>query len=191
VDDEPLSRPIWFFIGLLPLNLPGERLGRGGRRLKGAVKMDNEKTVGILNGLIESCRDGREGFKEAAENSQSPDLKTFFRERSQERGKCVTELEQQVRALGGDPAKGGSAAGALHRAWINIKGSFTGKDDAAILSEAERGEDSAVKSFEEALNEGLPPNIRTLLEREYRVVKNSHDRVKQMRDAKSASAGRK
>lgn len=153
--------------------------------------MDNDKTIGILNDLIETCRDGQEGFKEAAENSKSPDLKTFFKERSQERARCVSELQQQVQALGGDPEKAGSTAGALHRAWINVKGTFTGKDDGAILNEAERGEDSAVKNFEEALNMGLPPNVRTVLEREYRTVKNSHDRVKQMRDARSASAGRK
>jgi uncharacterized protein (TIGR02284 family) len=153
--------------------------------------MDNDKTIGILNDLIETCRDGQEGYKEAAENAKSPDLKTFFKEKGLERGRCVTELQQQVRVLGGDPEEAGSTAGALHRAWINVKGSLTGKDDEGILSEAERGEDSAVKAFEEALNEGLPPNLRAILEREYRVVKNAHDVVKQMRDAKSASAGRK
>jgi len=153
--------------------------------------MDNKKTIGTLNDLIQTCRDGQEGFQEAAENATSPDLKTFFREKGQERARCVTELQQQVRALGGDPEATGSTAGAMHRAWISIKGTFTGKDDHAILSEAERGEDSAVKAFEEALNEGLPPNLRTILEREYRVVKNAHDRVKQLRDARSATAARK
>lgn len=152
--------------------------------------MDNDKTIGILNELIETCRDGQEGFKEAAENAKSPDLKTFFNERGLERARCVTGLQQQVRALGGDPEETGSTAGVLHRAWINVKGSFTGKDDEAILNEAERGEDSAVKAFEEALKEGLPSNLRTIVELEYRTVKNAHDRVKQMRDAKSATAGR-
>jgi uncharacterized protein (TIGR02284 family) len=153
--------------------------------------MDNKQTIGILNDLIETCRDGQEGFKEAAENSKSPDLKTFFNERSQERARCVGELQQQVRSLGGDPENSGSTAGAMHRVWIDIKGTLTGKDDHSILNEAERGEDSAVKAFEEALNEALPANVRTVLEREYRVVKNAHDRVKQLRDARSATAGRK
>ena len=153
--------------------------------------MDNDKTIGILNELIETCRDGQEGFKEAAENAKSPDLKTFLKEKGLERARCVTELQQQVRALGGDPEETGSTAGVLHRAWINVKGSLTGKDDEAILNEAERGEDSAVKAFEEALKEGLPSHLRTIVEQEYRTVKNAHDRVKQMRDAKSATAGRK
>jgi uncharacterized protein (TIGR02284 family) len=153
--------------------------------------MDNKKMIGILNNLIETCRDGQEGYKEAAENAQSPDLKAFFKERGQERTRCFTDLEKQVRALGGEPEETGSTAGAMHRVWIDIKGTLTGKDDHAILSEVERGEDSAVKAFEEALNLGLPPDLRTLLEREYRVVKNAHDRVKQLRDARSASAGRK
>ena len=42
--------------------------------------MDNDKVIGILNDLMETCRDGQEGFKEGAENATSPERKTFFRE---------------------------------------------------------------------------------------------------------------
>ena len=42
--------------------------------------MNNDKVIGILNDLIETCRDGQNGFKEAAENSTSHDLKNFFSE---------------------------------------------------------------------------------------------------------------
>lgn len=153
--------------------------------------MDNDKVISILNDLIETCRDGQNGFKEASENAKSPDLKSFLQEESLERAKCVGELQQQVRALGGDPEKKGSTAGAMHRAWINIKGTLTGKDDKSILSEVERGEDSAVEAFEKALKEGLPMNVRTIVEKQYREIKAVHDQVKEMRDARSATAARK
>lgn len=150
--------------------------------------MNNDKVIGILNDLIEACRDGQNGFREAAENATSPDLKNFFSDASLERARFIGELQQQVRTLGGDPENTGSTAGALHRTWIKVKGTLTGKDDESILNEAERGEDSAVEAYEEALQTGLPSPCRTMLENQYREVKQAHDRVKRMRDARSATA---
>ncbi|HSE96805.1 MAG TPA: PA2169 family four-helix-bundle protein [Blastocatellia bacterium] len=152
--------------------------------------MDNDRVISCLNDLIETCRDGQEGFKEAAENSKSPELKEFFNRVSLERSQFVGDLQQQIHLLGGDPDNSGSTAGALHRAWIDIKGSLTGRDDESILNEVERGEDSAVKAYQDALKEGLPANINAIVESQYRQVKQVHDRVKKMRDAKSASSGR-
>lgn len=150
--------------------------------------MDNNKIISTLDDLIETCRDGQNGFKEAAENVKSPDLKSFFNECSTERAQFVNELQLEVRRLGDDPAKTGSTAGALHRVWMDIKGTFTGKDDHSILSECERGEDSAVEVYRDALKLGLPSTIQQLIERQFQSVKVTHDRVKQMRDAKAASS---
>jgi hypothetical protein len=50
-----------------------------------------------------------------------------------------------------------SVSGAMHRGWINIKSLVTGKDEAAIVAEAERGEDAAVAACEQALGGSLPP----------------------------------
>ena len=153
--------------------------------------MKNDKVISILNDLIETCRDGQAGFKEAAEYAESPELKPFFRQESLERAQFVGDLQQQVQALGADPGKSGSTTGKVHRAWMTIKGTLLGKDDKSILSEVERGEDSAVEAYEDTLREGLPANLRMIVEKQYLHIKGIHDRVKQMRDAKSASAGRK
>jgi uncharacterized protein (TIGR02284 family) len=152
--------------------------------------MDNDKAISTLNNLIETLRDGQEGFKEAAENAKSPDLKSLFNEVSLERAQMVGELQQEVRALGDDPENTGSTAGALHRVWIDIKGSLAGRDDQSILNEVERGEDSAVKAYQDALKDtSLPANLRTLIERQFTSIKQVHDRVKRMRDAFSAASG--
>ncbi|HWO01561.1 MAG TPA: PA2169 family four-helix-bundle protein [Blastocatellia bacterium] len=151
--------------------------------------MDNDKVIGILNNLVETCRDGQYGFKEAAENATGSDLKRFFSDASLERARFVGELQRQVQILGGDPEKSGSTAGAMHRTWINVKGTLTGKDDESILTEAERGEDSAMKAYEDALKQALPANCKTMVEAQYIEVKQAHDRVKRMRDARSATAG--
>ena len=153
--------------------------------------MDNDKVISSLNNLIETCRDGQEGFKEASDNATSPELKNFFRDASQERARFVGELQEEVRSLGGKPEKTGSTGGALHRVWIDIKGTLTGKDDRSILSEAERGEDSAVDAYKDALKEKLPANCEFIIQRQFTEIKLTHDRVKQMRDSKSAGASGK
>ena len=152
--------------------------------------MDNDKVISTLNDIIEICRDGQNGFKEAAENVKSTDLKSFFNECSTERAQFVSDIQLEVRRLGGDPQKTGSTAGALHRVWMDIKGTFTGKDDHAILSECERGEDSAVEAYREAIKLSLPLTIQQLLERQFQSVRQTHDRIKQMRDAKAAGSER-
>jgi len=152
--------------------------------------MDNDKIISTFNNLIETCRDGQNGFKEASENIKEAQLKTFFNEMSLERAQLAGELQQEVVRLGGDPEKSGSTAAALHRVWMDIKGTFTGKDDKSILSECERGEDSAVEAYEDALKENLPANLASIVERQHMRVKQVHDRIKQLRDAKSASSGR-
>jgi uncharacterized protein (TIGR02284 family) len=153
--------------------------------------MDNKKVVSTLNELIETCRDGLDGFKEAAENVKNAELKSFFNNAATERAYCVQELQTEVRNLGGEAETTGSTAGAIHRVWMDIKGTLTGKDDHSILSECERGEDSAVSAFRDALKEGnLPPNVLSIVERQLQIIQKTHDRVKQMRDAKSATSGR-
>ena len=153
--------------------------------------MDNDKVVSTLNNLIETCRDGQNGFKEAAENVKSPELKTFFNQVVLERSQFVGELQQEVQRLGGDPENTGSTAAAIHRAWIDIKGSLTGRDDQSILNECERGEDSAVEAYRDVLaDENVPSNIVSIVERQFRNIKQVHDRVKQMRDSRSATSSR-
>jgi len=150
--------------------------------------MANEKAISTLNDLIETLRDGQEGFKEAADNVKNPDLKSFFHQAAAERQQFISELSLEVRRLGGDPEKTGSATGAIHRAWMDIKGTLTGKDDHAILSECERGEDSAVSAYKEATNSGnIPDNILAVVQRQFTAIQQTHDRVKQMRDAKAAT----
>src|SRR3981081_1706780 len=129
--------------------------------------MDNKKIASTLNDLIETCRDGLNGFNEAAENVKSLDLKNLFNKIADERAKCVQELQIEVRRLGGEAEKTGSTAGALHRVWMDIKGTLTGKDDHTILVECERGEDSAVSAYKDAIKQGLPPNLLTIVQQQF------------------------
>ncbi len=147
--------------------------------------IDNDTVISTLNGLIETCKDGHEGFKEAAEGVERSDLKTLFYEFSQQRSQFAGELQNLVRSLGGDPETESSTSGSIHRAWINLKSAITGQDDNAILSECERGEDSAKNMYKEALEQPLPSDVMETVRTQYASVQSAHDRVKALRDSAS------
>lgn len=149
---------------------------------------DNDNVISTLNGLIETCRDGQNGFQTAAEGVTNSELKTLFHGYSQQRAQFVGELQTEVRRLGGDPENMGSVAATLHRGWINIKSAVTGKDESAIIAECERGEDSAVSAYRDALDEDLPANIRTVVDRQYADIKQAHDRIRALERASGAGA---
>ncbi len=145
--------------------------------------IDNDDVISTLNNLIETCRDGQQGFKDSAEGVGRSDLKTVFYEYSQQRATFVGDLQALVQTLGGDPENTGSIAGAVHRGWINIKAAITGKDDTAILDEAERGEDVAKAEYKKALETTLPSHIQSTVQSQYAAVQEAHDKVKALRDA--------
>ncbi|MDQ6764852.1 MAG: PA2169 family four-helix-bundle protein [Verrucomicrobiota bacterium] len=150
-----------------------------------------KEVISTLNSLIETLKDGQEGFRQAAEAVKDSQLKSLFNELSMQRSKFAGELQSQVIQLGEPkPENTSSTAGALHRAWINMKAAITTSDDHAILAECERGEDSAVAEYKKAMADDshLSSPIRETVSQQYTAVKTAHDRVKALRDAsKNAS----
>ena len=142
--------------------------------------MVEREVITTLNSLIETCRDGEQGFRDAADNLKNPSVKTLFSEFASERAKFAEELKDQVQRLGGKPDEGGSASGAMHRGWMNVKGAVTGGDDKAIIAEAERGEDVAVERYREALREPLPAAVESVVSRQFEHVQQAHDRVRDL-----------
>jgi uncharacterized protein (TIGR02284 family) len=142
--------------------------------------MVEREVITTLNSLIETCRDGEQGFREAAQNLHNPSVKTLFSEIASERARFAEELKDQVQRLGGRAEEGGSASGALHRGWMNVKGTVSGHDDKSIIAEAERGEDVAVARYQEALREPLPAAVESVVSRQFVHVREAHDRVRDL-----------
>ena len=149
--------------------------------------MQNDDAISVLNNLIETCKDGELGFKTAAEGLKSADIKGKFLEYSRQRGEMARALQTEVRRLGGDPEKSGSVSGTLHRGWLDIKSVITGKDDHAIVAEAERGEDVAKAAYENALKETLPGTAHAVVQQQAAQVRQAHDAVRDLRDREKVS----
>ena len=145
---------------------------------------ENREVISVLDELVETLKDGQEGFKKAAEGVSDPKLKSLFLDYSNQRSRFATALQAEARKFGEkEPDDESSASGALHRGWINLKSALTGGDDHAILAECERGEDSAVEEFQKAMAEGLPVALQEIVSRQYAEIKAVHDRIKGLRDA--------
>jgi uncharacterized protein (TIGR02284 family) len=148
----------------------------------------HDDVVKVLNDLIETCFDGANGFRTAAEGVSEDRLKALFSDYSRQRQQLAAELQTEVTRLGGEPTESGSMAGAAHRGWINIKAAVTGKDDTAILAECERGEDVAVDEYEKALQSQMSEDTAQIVRRQYATVKAAHDRVRELEKSHEQAA---
>ncbi|QDQ27556.1 PA2169 family four-helix-bundle protein [Chitinimonas arctica] len=143
--------------------------------------MLNEDIVDTLNDLIETSTDGELGFENCAKYVESPELRNLFIARAQECRRAADELKALVLQYGGQPDTGGTATGALHRGWVNIRGTLAGQSDPAMLDECERGEDAAKARYRAAMEKGLPEPLRAIVLRQMEGVLRHHDQIRALR----------
>ena len=154
----------------------------GAMQTAGNAGGDRGDVLDVLKDLVECCKDGEYGFRECAEQARDPQLKSTFLQRADDCRRGAQELNDAIRQCGGTPEDGGSAMGAMHRGWVSIKSKLSTYDDKAVLEEAERGEDNAKARYMKALQKDLPPQVRTVVERQMQGVQRNHDQVKMLRD---------
>ena len=134
----------------------------------------NEEIIGYLNDLIETCKDGEQGFRAAAEaisDEGDAELRTLFNTYAQQRARFAAELQNEVLRRGGDPAKAGHVSAKFHRGWMKPKSAVSGKSEASIIAECKRGEDAAMRNYENVLEENLPSDLLAIVEMQYAEIR--------------------
>ncbi|WP_422897640.1 ferritin-like domain-containing protein [Polaribacter staleyi] len=136
-----------------------------------------------LNVILEKTFDAEKGFNKAAENIENKALKNYFKAKSQERNIFGHELKEEIKSFNQEIDKGGSVAGAAHRAWMDIKTLFSLDDEESMLEEAIRGEKTAVKEYEDVINETqLPSSTKSLLVSQKNKIENGLYSIKTLED---------
>jgi uncharacterized protein (TIGR02284 family) len=151
-----------------------------------ANALDNDDVVDVLNDLLENCRDGEYGFRACAEEVETEAAKQLFAARAAQCGQAEAQLVQLITKYGGEPADGGTAAGAIHRGWVHVKGSLGANSELAILESCERGEDTALARYRKALKENLPADVRAVVQQQADGAQRNHDQIRDMRNAARA-----
>ena len=144
--------------------------------------MDIKDVIETVNDLIENCKDGEYGFRRCGERVERSDLKQVMNQRADDCQRAASELQTLVSQLGGTPETTGTALGAMHRGWVSVRDAVSGDSDLAVLEECERGEDAALERYRSALEQALPPHVRSIVERQYEGVKRNHQQVRSLRD---------
>ena len=142
-----------------------------------------ENISSSLNYLLEKTYDAEKGFKKAAENVDNPRLRSYFKQKADERYSFGHDLKAEIKSFGEDVDKGGSATGAVHRTWMDVKSLFSADSEESMLEEAIRGEKSAISEYEEVINDAaIPETTRSLLVSQKNQIESGLSKIKSLED---------
>jgi uncharacterized protein (TIGR02284 family) len=109
--------------------------------------------------------DSQEGYQQAAELMDRPQLAEAFSEVSARRGEVAERIAELIELKGERAEAAGSAEGAVHRWWMRLREKVADEELQAVLSECIRGEKVLLASLEKALTSGgLSPQEATVLQ---------------------------
>ena len=148
--------------------------------------MENEKTIEVLNTLVQINNDRIEGYETAIKETEEQDLETFFGVLTQTSKKNNQELTGEITRLGGTAIEGTKTTGKFFRVWMDVKAALTSKDRKAILNSCEYGEDWAKDTYKKALendSDNLSAEQQTMIKAQHTLLVADHNKVKVMRDA--------
>jgi uncharacterized protein (TIGR02284 family) len=145
-----------------------------------------EKSIQLLNTLIEVNNDIIEGYETASLESVEPEIKNLFYNFIQTSQKCNYELTAEVKKLGGQPIIGTESTGKFLSVWIDIKYAINKKNSKAILNLCEHGEEVASDIYMTTLRNNLAVisvDQQSMLITQHILIKADHDKVKTLREA--------
>lgn len=141
----------------------------------------NKEIVKHINSLLEKHHDAVRGYEEAADKVKTPSLKTFLERNANTRRSFAQDLKQEVVSLGGDPENSTSTKADLHRTWIDLKSAFSSDDDEAVLEECIRGEEAAIKDYDETIRSGdVPQGLSTKLQSQRDQIQQTMNELKSL-----------
>ena len=147
--------------------------------------LKSKDTAGVLEDLIKINNDRIEGYEKALKElkPEDADLRMLFLKAIDQSRSIKMILGNELQTLKESIPSGTSGSGSIHRAWLELKATFTGHGRHAILASCEFGEDAAQKAYESALDsEHLPEYLSSIVFEEKQDLKSFHDEIKVLRD---------
>lgn len=142
-----------------------------------------EATLDGLRDLIRINLDAKKGFETAARELDNDRIRALFLGCAAERARQADELRRYVELNDEQASDGGSAKGALHRAWLTFRAALSGDTDVAVLAEAERGEDKIKELYEEVIVDTAGSPVNAVLHKHIVQVKKRHDQIRDLHAA--------
>lgn len=144
-----------------------------------------EKTIDIINDLIKINNERVAGLETASASLENDDLglRKIFDKLAGESRVNVAELSCKTQQYNGKPEGGANIYRTLHRAWLDVKSSFTGNDLETILNKCDRAEDAIEEAYNSALKnlKDLPYGVVELIIRQHQGISKGHDLIRSFR----------
>lgn len=147
-------------------------------------KDTQDKTVDALQDLLTRAYDAEQGFEKAAESVDHPRLRDLLMEYSAQRRSFGHDIKEFIRANGEEPDKGASLTGKLHQFWIDMRGKLTDGNEADIIEECRRGEETTMSDYQAFVDdEDLLPSARQLFREQLEKIREIYSRLTNLEDA--------
>lgn len=146
------------------------------------ARANNDKVVSTLRELALFIEDGHRGYKKAADETRDSKLKSFCLRESQQRENFLNELNGLITQYGGDPEHKGTVKGALYRQFMDVKAGLTGNDEVSIINSCIFGEEWAIRAVHNALDNDIPAEVRSVIERQHTVCHSALTELKALKE---------
>lgn len=120
-----------------------------------------------LNELIQLCKDSSRGFRLAAGEASDKSHQEFFRAKALERNDFARNLQNVALKIGMVPTRNQSVLGTVHRAWMNLRHVLNPHHEEIPLLECRRGEEHALKVYQDIFEEHLLPEMEPVLQEQF------------------------
>jgi uncharacterized protein (TIGR02284 family) len=147
--------------------------------------MNIDKSIEVLNTLVEINNDRIEVYKIASKGTEKYGLKNMFFEFQQTSQKCKSELVKEIKKLGGIPIESIKINGFLFKFWINLKAYFICKDYKDIINSCESHEQRAEQHYSDVLIhslESLNFEQQIMLRKQYLLINVDNNKIRVLRD---------
>lgn len=147
--------------------------------------MNKEKSIVVLNNLIEINNDRIQVYETATIVIEESDLKDLFSEFQKTSEVFKSELAEEVQKMGGIPVDVIKKNNFFVKLWMNFKAKLIDKDKEDILNTLEYKEFVAIKSYKETLADNfdhLTVELLIILKSQQILLTAHHDKVKKLGD---------
>lgn len=143
----------------------------------------------LLKEILAVARDGVDFYDKAQLEIQDPNLQRLFGRMADAKRELITGLSGQLRDLGGEPPRFGTALGSIRETYTKMRATLLpllGRDDAKLYTdELEQTEDRLLAHVRNALKEA-DPDLRAHLQGYLPEVQACHDEMRNLKQRMAA-----
>lgn len=149
--------------------------------------MNNDKSIPVLNDLLNITNDRIAGFEKVEDKvwETRSDLKLTYDDMVSRSTDMKNDLINLINLKGGEADNSTSVSGAFHRAWIDVKNTFASDKEESTLENVVFGEKAAIDAYEDALESGdLCPESTALVSDQLHHLKASYAKFETLESIK-------